>query len=183
MRAPPIVKSALGVRRQPFSEAVRDTSETVRADWPCRAPAGLSALSHTAERCASSEQRHARFVADGKLAYADAGVSERQVVMKLMRLCTVVDQLDLPQLAWAERAMTELKRKRKFIPAPPKGANSVDPFDDAHLYPGLSSARGQLAVSLELERLVGQQLSSECVAIEERRNALKPLRGGGGMEK
>ncbi len=108
--------------------------------------------------------------------------------MKLMCLVAVVDQLDLPQSAWAELArrrgqMVEVKYKNKFVPAPSKQATSINTFDDARLYLGLSSTRGQLAVSPELERFVGRQLSDEYMAIKERCEALKALKGSGGKEK
>lgn len=99
--------------------------------------------------------------------------------MKLLYLGAVVDQLDLPQLAWAELAsrhgqMIELKHKDRFVPKKDRAAgNTIDPFDDAHLYLGLSSTRGMLAVSPELERWVGKQLSEEYMAIKERRKALE----------
>ena len=60
---------------------------------------------------------------------------------------------------------------------------SIDPFDDARLYLGLSSARGQLALPPEFELFVGNQLSDEHMAIKERRKALEALRGGGGEKK
>ncbi len=64
--------------------------------------ATLFVLSYIAERYTSPEQRRARFIAGGKLAYSDAGVSAQQVVMKLTYLGAVVDHLDPAQLAWAE---------------------------------------------------------------------------------
>ena len=185
----PILKSSLGIRHRPFAEAVREMTESTWADWPLSGPrTTLFVLSYIAEHYTSPEQRHARLIADGKLAYSDAGVSAHQVVMKLMYLGAVIDQLDLPQLSWAELAcrhgqMVELKYKHKFVPAPNKQANSIDPFDDAHLYLGLSSTRGQLAVSPELERFVGKQLSDEYMAIKERRKALEALKGSGGGGK
>ncbi len=183
------MRSSLGVRHEPFADAVREMSETSFSDWPLSGPrTTLFVLSYISEHYTSPEQRHARFVADGKLTYNDMGVSAHQVVMKLLYLGAVIDQLDLPQLAWAELAsrhgqMVELKYKHKFVPVPQKNATSVDPFDDAHLYLGLSATRGQLCVSPELERFVGKQLSDEYMAIKERRKALEALRGGGGEKK
>ncbi len=101
--------------------------------------------------------------------------------MKLY-LGAIYDQPDLPQLAWAKLAcrhgqMIELKYKSKFIPTPAKNPLAVDPFDDSHLYLGLSSTRGQSAVSPELERWVGRHLSDEHMAIKEGRKALEALKG------
>ena len=161
-------------------------TESAWADWPLAGPrTTLFVLPYIAEHYQTPEQRHARFVSDGKLAYSDHGVSAHQVVMKILYLATVVDQLDLPQLAWAELAtrhgqMVELKYKHKFVPAPAKNPGTIDPFDDAHLYLGLSSTRGALAVCPELEIWVGKQLSEEYMAIKERRKALEALKGGGG---
>ena len=148
----------------------------------------MLALSYIAEHYQTPEQRHARFISEGKLSYSDHGISAHQVVMKLLYLGAVVDQLDLPQLSWCELAcrhgqMVELKYKNKFVPAPTKNVQNVDPFDDAHLYLGTSSTRGMLAVSPELERWVGRQLSDEYMAIKERRKALEALKGGGGEKK
>ncbi len=139
-------------------------------------------------RRALPEQRHARFIADGKLNHTDNGVAAHQVMMKLLYRGAVVDQLDLRQLAWAELAarhgqMVELKYKHKFQPVPVKNPTTIDPFDDAHLYLGLPSTHGQLAVCPELERWVGKQLSEENMAIKERRKALEALKGGGGAKE
>ena len=126
--------------------------ESAWIDWPLSGPRTvLFVLSYIAEHYQTPEQRHTRFMTDGKLNYNDVGVSAHQVVMKLLYLGAVYDQLDLPQLAWAELAcrhgqMIELKHKSKFVPVPSKNVQVVDPFGDSHLYLGLSSTRGQLAV-------------------------------------
>ncbi len=106
--------------------------------------------------------------------------------MKLLYLGAVIDQLDLPQVAWAELAarhgqMVELKYKHKFVPVPVKNPTTIDPFDDSHLYLGLSSTRGQLAVCPELERWVGKKLSEEYLAIKERRKAIESPEGWRGQ--
>ena len=69
------------------------------------------------------------------------------------------------------------------MPAPVKKPTTIDPLDDVHLYLGLSSTRGQLAVCPELERWVGKQLSEEYMAIKERRKALEALKGGHGAKE
>ena len=102
--------------------------------------------------------------------------------MKLLYLAVVIDQLDLPQLTWAELAarheqMIELKHKDRFVPKKERNNNTLDSFDDAYLYLGLSSTRGMLAVCPELEKFVGKQLSEEYMAIKERRKALEAAKG------
>ena len=74
--------------------------------------------------------------------------------------------------------MIELKHKSRFVPQPSRDKLTSDPFDDSHLYLGLSASRGMLAVSPELERWVGRQLSEEYMAIKERRKAFEALKGG-----
>lgn len=180
-RVLPILRSNLGIRHRSFKEAVDQMTESAWSDWPLAGPRTcLFVLSFIGEHyCSTPEQRHARFIAEGKLNYQDAGVAAHQVIMKLLYLGAVVDQLDLPQFAWAELAsrhgqMIELRHKDRFVPKKDRTAgNTIDPFDDAHLYLGLSSTRGMLAVSPELERWVGKQLSEEYMAIKERRKALE----------
>jgi hypothetical protein len=74
--------------------------------------------------------------------------------------------------------MVELKHRDRFLPKRDnKSHNANDPFDDAHLYLGLSGTRGMLCVSPELEKFVGKQLSDEYMAIKERRKALEARQG------
>jgi len=182
-RVLPVVRSALGVRHRTFKEAVEAMSETAYPDWPLSGPRTvLWVLAFIAEHYSTPEHRHSRFITDGKLAYSDAGVTAHQVIMKLLYLAAVVDQVNLGEMSWAELAgrhaqMVELKYKSKFIPAPPKNPQMTDPFDDTHLYLGVSATRGMLAVCPELERWVGKQLSDEYMVIKERRKALEALRG------
>jgi len=144
----------------------------------------LFCLTHIAEHYSTPEQRHARFKAEGKLSDGDVGVSEHAVFMKMLYFGAVYDQLDLPQLAWAELAcrrcqLIELKHKDRFVRAPdPKKSGVPDPFDDAHLYLGVSSTRGLLMVSPALEAWVGRELCNEYAAMKERRKALDERRGG-----
>ncbi len=187
-RVLPLVRNQLGLRHRTFAQAVDSMCESAWSDWPLSGPRTcLFVLAYIAEHYQTPEQRHARFISDGKLNHTDNGVQAHQVVMKLLYLGAVVDQLDLPQLAWAELAarhgqMVELKYKHKFVAAPAKNSGAVDPFDDAHLYLGLSSTRGALAVCPELETWVGKQLSEEYMAIKERRKAFEALKGGGGQK-
>ena len=142
----------------------------------------LFVLSFIAEHFQTPEQRHARFVSEGKLQAADPGVGEHQVVMKMLYFGAVYDQLDLAQLAWAELAcrraqLVELKHRDRFLPKREgKKVGAADPFDDAHLYLGLSTTRGMLCVSPELEAWVGRELSNEYTAMKERRKALEERR-------
>jgi hypothetical protein len=158
--------------------------ETAWSDWPLSGPrTTLWVLTYVAEHFTTPESRHTRFMADGKLTYQDAGAQAHQIVMKLLYLGAVVDQLDLPQLTWAELCcrhgqMVELKHRDRFLPKRDNKSHNVnDPFDDAHLYLGLSGTRGMLCVSPELEKFVGKQLSDEYMAIKERRKALEARQG------
>ena len=117
LRVLPIIKNGLGVRHRSFETAVQAMTEAAWADWPLAGPrTTLFVLSYIAEHYQTPEQRHARFISEGKLSYSDHGVSAHQVMMKLLYLGAVVDQLDLPQLSWCELAcrhgqMVELKYK------------------------------------------------------------------------
>ena len=140
-RVLPILRTSLGVRHRDFRSAVEAMRESAWEDWPLTGPRTvLFVLTFIAEHFQTPEQRHARFVADGKLQPTDVGVSDHQVVMKMLHYGAVYDQLDLPQMAWAELAcrraqLAELKHKEKFLPkVDAKKQGSLDPYDDAHLY-------------------------------------------------
>eukprot|EP00959_Pyramimonas_sp_CCMP1952_P286658 5994145-Pyramimonas_sp.AAC.1 len=179
-----------GVRHRDFRTAVDAMQESSWEDWPLNGPRTvLFVLSFIAEHFQNPEQRHARFLADGKLQATDVGVGEHAVVMKMLYFGAVYDQLDLPQLAWAELAcrraqLIELKHREKFTMRKQQDNNKKgvvsDPFDDAHLYLGLSATRGMLCVAPELEAWVGRELANEYQAMKERRKALeerKALKG------
>ena len=110
-------------------------------------------------------------------------MGDHAVVMKLLYFGAVYDQLNLPQLAWAEMAcrrgqLAELRHKEKFVKPiiDAKKSGPPDPYEDAHLYLGLSTTRGMLCVSPELEAWVGKELSNEYTALKERRKALEERR-------
>ena len=81
--------------------------------------------------------------------------------------------------------LTELKGKDKFVRRPDSGGQEKgavpDVMEDSYLYMGVSAIRGSSVVSPELGPWVGRELSSEYLALEERRKALeerKVLQGG-----
>lgn len=110
--------------------------------------------------------------------------------MKALYFGAVYDQLDLPQLAWAELVrrrvqLVELKHKERFLPRRDGGKKGQgrDVFDDAHLYLGLTATRGALDISPGLEAWVGRELNTEYSAMKERRKALEKRRLLGGEAK
>ena len=132
-------------------------------------------LNYIAEHYESPLQRHARFMADGKLQYNQVGASEHQVIMQILHYAATYDQLDVSQLVsmelLARRAqMIELKYKHKFALAGSSG-DGADPYEDAHLYMGLSETRNLLCVCPALERSVGAELKDEAKLLESRRKA------------
>ena len=64
--------------------------------------------------------------------------------------------------------LIELKHRDKFLPALGSGS---DPFEDSHIYLGLSQTRGLLMVCPSLEKHVGTELKTEFMASESRRKA------------
>ena len=149
----------------------------------CGPRTALFCLTFIAEHFTSPEQRHARFLSDGKLQAHDAGIAQHAILMKMLYFATVYDQLDLPQLAWGELAcrrvqLIELKHKDRFGPQRAGGSKNdkADVFDDAHLYLGLSATRGMLIISPELEAWVGRELTNEYMGMKERRKALEERR-------
>ena len=112
-------------------------------------------------------------MADAKLTYNDAGATEHQSIMRMLFFALTYDQLDVSQIASLElmirRAqMIELKYKDKVVPPP---VNALDPFQDMHLYMGLSETRGMLMVAPSLENYIGDELHKEAAAAKERRKA------------
>ena len=117
-----------------------------------------------------------------------ADVGEHAVVMKVLFCCAVHDQLDLPQLAWAELAcrrvqLAEVKHAGGFTMKKQlndkKGVGS-ELFDDARLYLGPAATCGLLCVAPELEAWVGRELANVYQAMKDRLKALeeqKALRG------
>ena len=65
--------------------------------------------------------------------------------------------------------MVELKYKDRF-PGNATG-QGTDPFEDIHLYAGVTETRGTLAVCPALEKWVGSELKDEFKASEARRKA------------
>ena len=133
------------------------------------------------EHYGTPETRHHRFVSEGKFQDSDPGISEHQLLSKALYFGAVYDQLDLPQLAWAELIgrqfqMIELHYKNRFLPKLKENLAGPDPYDDAHLYLGLSQTRGMLAVSPALEAWIGKELSTEFLALKERRKAFEERR-------
>ena len=176
-------RGPLGTRHRDFKMAVEEMSESEWDDWPLNGPrTTMFVLSFIAEHFQTPENRHARFIADGRLQAHDPGVADHAVAMKLLYFGAVYDQLDLPQLAWAELAcrraqLAELKHRDKFVkPISGEKKGTIDPYEDAHLYLGLSVTRGLLCVSPELEAWVGKELSNEYMAMKERRKALEERR-------
>ena len=101
------------------------------------------------------------------------GTTERQSIMRMITFALTYDQLDLPQISSLElmmrRAqMIELKYKDRVVPV---ATNSADPFQDMHLYMGLSETRGLLMVAPSLEKYIGEELHKEALSSKERRKA------------
>ena len=92
-RVLPILRTSLGVRHRDFRSAVEAMRGSAWEDWPLTGPRTvLFVLTFIAEHFQTPEQRHARFVADGKLQPTDVGVSDHQVVMKMLHyteLCVI----------------------------------------------------------------------------------------------
>ena len=65
--------------------------------------------------------------------------------------------------------MVELKYKERF-PGSSTG-QGADPFEDIHLYAGVTETRGTLAVCPALEKWVGSELKDEFKSSEARRKA------------
>ena len=117
--------------------------------------------------------RHGRFLAEGKLTTQDAGVSEHYSIMQMLMLAISFDQLQAAELACLELEcrrgqMVEIKHRNRFIP--PGGAQD-DPYSDTHLYMGVISTCGMLAVCPALERYVPSELKEEFKGDEARRKA------------
>ena len=95
--------------------------------------------------------------------------------MQAFQFAITVDQVNCAELVsfelMARRAqMAELKHKQKFVPAPGVGSPD-DPYQDTHLYMGISATRGTLAVHPSLEKHISSELKDEYKGLEAKRKA------------
>lgn len=169
-----ILRGPDGQRRRAFREAAGVLSESSWLDWPVEGPrTALWVVRFIAQHYESPVGRHSRFMADGRLTYGDVGCTQHQVGCQILHEAVTYDQLEVGQLAAFELLcrslqLIELKHRDRFLPA---GGAGGDPFEDTHLYLGLSQTRGLLMVSPALERYVGGELKDEFKAAEARRKA------------
>ena len=126
-----------------------------------------------AQHFGSAVARHSRFMADGKLQYSDVGTTQHQIGCQVLQWAVSNDQLQVSQLACLEilcrsLQLIELKHRDRFLPSLGSGTG---PFEDSHIYFGLSQTRGILMVCPALEKFVGNELKDEFKASESRRKA------------
>ena len=181
-RVLPVLRDARGRRYRGFPEGVQAFSESDWGDWPVVGPRTvLWCLQFIVQHFTHPDQRHSRWMSDCKLSYNDMGAAEHQSIMRLVSFAMTCDQLDMPQLASMElllrRAqMIELEYKEKVVP---RAQDAQDPFQDVHLYMGLSQTRGMLMVCPPLEKYVGEELHKEAFAAKERRKAAEERAAAG----
>ena len=111
-------------------------------------------------------------MADCKLQYSDVGTTQHHIGCQVLQWAVTYDQLQVSQLAFLEilsrsLQLIELKHRDRFLPSLGSG---TDPFEESHLYLGLSQTRGLLTVCPTLEKFVGTELEDEFKASESRRN-------------
>ena len=173
-RALPILRLADGVRQRDFRDVVSRLTESSWLDWPLEGPrTALWVLRFISQHYGSPSARHSRFMSEGKLTYADVGCTQHQIRCQILHWAITYDQLEVAQLACLELLcrslqLIELKHRDRFRPALGSGA---DPFEDTHLYLGISQTRGLLMVSPALEKFFGVELKDEFKASEARRKA------------
>ena len=112
-------------------------------------------------------------MSDGRLQYSDTGCQQHQVLCQAIQHAVCYDQLEVGQLVSFELPMRalqliELKHKDRFMH---NQGNGTDPFEDSHLYLGISQTRGLVMICPALERHVGVELKGEFKASEARRKA------------
>ncbi len=95
-------------------------------------------MTFVAQQFGTPVSRHSRFIAEGKLTYADPGVSEHDAVMQVFQLALTVGQLRVSprsafELLGRRAEMVKLKHKRRVVSS---AGTSYDPCSDAHLYMG-----------------------------------------------
>lgn len=92
-----MLRTPLNLRHRDFKATVGLMHESGWEDWPLTGPrTTLFVLSFIAEHCGTPEQRHARFVLDGRLQAHDAGVQDHLIAMKVLYFGAVYDQLEFP---------------------------------------------------------------------------------------
>ena len=118
---------------------------------------------------------HHRWLAEVRLDYSAAGVSEHLGWRKFFEQAACYDQLNLGQLAAAELGVRRLQmiaeRWKTKLPNSSGSAQGATDLDDSHLLLGTADTRGNLGVCPQLQIWLGDQLAKEAAASKERRKA------------
>ena len=170
-----VAHDARGAPYRALPDVMATLTEIVKpAHWPLRGPVTiLWVIQFCLEHGGSCTGRHTKWVAEGGLTPADAGVTLHLAAAKVMQLAVQYDQLNVGHLASLELVarqfqLCEEKHKHKFTTT---GGEAGDAFDDQHLFFGTSQTRYEICVCPELSEWIAEELHKEAATNKERRKA------------
>jgi len=163
-------------RYREFKDAIDLMTEFEQADWDIAGPrTTLWLLRHMFRFGGTPVAHHHRWLAEVRLDYSAAGVSEHLGWCKFFEQAACYDQLNLGQLAAAELGARRLQmiaeRWKSKLPNSTGSAQGATDLDDSHLLLGTADTRGNLGVCPQLQIWLGDQLAKEAAASKERRKA------------
>jgi hypothetical protein len=194
-RVLPLTVTDAGVRHMDFRGATRKLTETPWPNWPVLGPRTTKwATEYIVGQDGTARSRHTKWKHESGLNVTDPGVSDHELVMRVVTLALEYDQLNISELACFEllmrRAqMSEWKYRERILG---RSGTVLEELDDEHLYMGVSEVRGLLMVSPLLSEHISAELHREAVSLKERRKLREERRsaqgkatgsgGGGGGE-
>ena len=163
-------------------------------DWPIAGPLTvLWLLRYMWSNGGSPTAFHLRWLDFVRLDYSAHGPTEHQLLCKLLEIMIVYDGLSVGMLASGELIARKIQmiheKWRHKMPLLAAGGNSakdnkasiVD--DDSFLLLGTSETRGNVGVSPDLTKWLGEELAKEALAAKERRKAREERALAAGAQK
>ena len=148
-------------------------------DWPVIGPKTTSwLLRYMHGNGGSPVAFHHRWLAEVRLDYSAQGTAEHLLLCKLIETFINYDGLKVTALAGIELIARKVqmiherwKHKQPNFSTNNSGGKQTLMDDDSHLLLGTSETRGNVGVSPELQKWLGDELSKEASASKERRKA------------
>jgi hypothetical protein len=169
-RALPILKDCNGERYGDPKSTVDKMKDTEFDDWPVLGPhTTVWLVRFMILRAGSCMGYHERWMSEVKLDYSAAGTVEHQGWCRFLDTAISWDFLDLGKIAAAEIGARRVQMIHDKWKHKMPQFTGPDGQDEMHLMMGSGEMRGNVAMSPELTRWLGEEMAREALAAKERR--------------
>jgi hypothetical protein len=168
----PIVKDVNGKRYGDPKTTVDKMKDAEFDDWPVLGPhTTVWLVKFMILRAGSCLGYHERWMSEVKLDYTAAGTVEHQGWCRFFDTAISWDFLDLGKIAAAEIGARRVQMIHDKWKHKMPQFSGPDGQDEMHLMMGTGETRGNVAMSPELTRWLGEEMAREALAAKERRKA------------